>query len=184
MTGDQQKHPAPKKFAEEQIRIIPAVDDEDLARIADLAAAIWRVHYPGIISPAQIEYMLARMYSLATLREEIHARQIRFYQLLAEEQTAGFASVGPAGAPRVFKLHKLYVAPETHGHGLGWRLLRHCEQEATNLGATRLILAVNKLNTKALAFYQRNGFSIIEWVVNDIGGGFVMDDFIMAKELE
>ncbi len=73
--------------------------------------------------------------------------------------------------------------PELHGRGLGSRLLQHVEREVRQLGARRLILSVNKRNAKAIAAYQRNGFVIAESVVTDIGGGFVMDDFIMTKEL-
>ena len=84
--------------------------------------------------------------------------------------------------PGVTKLHKLYLLLELHGRGWGSRLLQHCEREIRTAGARRLILAVNKRNTKAIAAYQRNGFVIAESVVTDIGGGFVMDDFIMAKK--
>ena len=167
----------------EDIGIIPATDDSQLAGIADLAGRIWRVCYPDIISSEQIQYMLAQMYAPDTLRAEIRTQKIRFYQLLVGGRMMGFASIGPAGAPGVTKLHKLYVAPESHGRGLGKRLLNHCEAEAARHGSRHLILAVNKRNARAIAFYQRNGLSIIESVVSDIGGGFVMDDFIMAREV-
>jgi ribosomal protein S18 acetylase RimI-like enzyme len=62
-------------------------------------------------------------------------------------------------------------------------LLQHCEREVRKLGARRLILCVNKRNAGASKAYQRNGFEIAGSVVTDIGDGFVMDDFIMAKEL-
>jgi hypothetical protein len=45
------------------------------------------------------------------------------------------------------------------------------------------MLTVNKRNAKAMAAYQRNGFTLTESVVVDIGGGFVMDDYVMTKEL-
>jgi RimJ/RimL family protein N-acetyltransferase len=61
--------------------------------------------------------------------------------------------------------------------------LRHCESEVRQLGADRLMLTVNKRNAKAMAAYQRNGFTLTESVVVDIGGGFVMDDYVMTKEL-
>jgi GNAT superfamily N-acetyltransferase len=95
----------------------------------------------------------------------------------------GFASYGPTEQPAVFKLHKIYLNPGWQGRGLGSLLLQHCEGEVRKLGAQRLILSVNKRNAKAIAAYQRNGFAIAESVVTDIGGGFVMDDFIMVKEL-
>jgi ribosomal protein S18 acetylase RimI-like enzyme len=46
-----------------------------------------------------------------------------------------------------------------------------------------MILTVNKRNTRAIAAYRRNGFTVLEAVVADIGGGFVMDDFLMSKHL-
>ena len=151
--------------------------------IARLAGVIWRKHYPGMISSEQIEYMLAKMYSLDTLREEMLRRAIRFERLLVGEDLAGFASYGPAEQPGIFKLHKLYLHPAWHRHGLGSLLLGHCEREAGKLGADRLMLMVNKQNLKAIAAYQRNGFAITDSVVADIGGGFVMDDYVMVKEL-
>ena len=162
--------------------ILPATMN-DLPAVAELAGVIWRQHYPGIISHEQIDYMLARMYSLTTLRDEMLTRGIQFVRLLVEGRFVGFAAYGPASEPGVMKLHKCYLLPEMHGRGLGSRLLQHCERAVQDLGARRLILAVNKHNTKAVAAYQRNGFVVAESVSTDFGGGFVMDDYIMAKDL-
>jgi len=79
-------------------------------------------------------------------------------------------------------LHKLYLLPELHSRGLGSRLLQHVEREVRAGGGRRLMLSVNKRNAKAIAAYRRNGFVIADSVVTDIGNGFVMDDYIMAKD--
>jgi diamine N-acetyltransferase len=157
--------------------------EADLPAIFGLAGVIWRACYPGIITHAQIEYMLARMYSLDVLLDEIRSQGIRYNCLLMDDKLAGFASCGLTAEPGVMKLHKLYLLPELHGHGLGSRLLQHVEREVRAGAGRRLILSVNKRNTKAIASYQRNGFVIAGSVVTDIGGGFVMDDYIMAKNL-
>lgn len=157
--------------------------EADLPTIAKLAGVIWRAYYPGIITQAQIDYMLARMYALDTMRREIRGERVCYDLLLVEERPSGFASYGPEPEPGLVKLHKLYLLAELHGRGLGSRLLEHVEHEIRAAGARRLILSVNKRNTQAIAAYQRNGFVIAESVVTDIGGGFVMDDYIMAKEL-
>jgi diamine N-acetyltransferase len=164
------------------LQIIPATG-EHLSAISELAGVIWRACYPGIITTEQIDYMLARMYSLDVLRDEIRSQGIRYDRLLLDGELAGFASYGPTSEPGVMKLHKLYLLPEMQGRGLGSRLLQHVEREVRVGGARRLILSVNKRNANAIAAYQRNGFRIVESVVTDIGGGFVMDDYIMAKEL-
>jgi len=171
-----------KPGMERAVEIIPATV-EHLPAIAELAGVIWRQHYPGIISHEQIEYMLARMYSLGALREEILSRGIRFERLLVNGNLVGFASFGPTADPGLVKLHKCYLLPELHGCGFGSRLLQHCEREARGLGARQLILTVNKQNTKALTAYQRNGFTVAEAISVDIGGGFVMDDYMMTKNL-
>lgn len=171
-----------RKIDIDRIAILPVTEDH-LPALAALAGNIWRQHYPGIISHEQIEYMLAQMYSLETLREQLRKQNIRFWRLLVEERFVGFASYGPQPERDVMKLHKCYLLPEFHGCGLGTRLLEHCEKECRQLGARRLILAVNKHNTKAIAAYQRNGFQVAESVITDFGCGFVMDDFIIAKEL-
>ena len=153
-----------------------------LPAISALAGVIWRACYPGIITTEQIDYMLARMYALDVLRNEISSQDIRYDQLLVDDKLAGFASYGPASEPGVMKLHKLYLLPEMHGRGLGSRLLQHVERKVRAGAGRRLILSVNKRNTKAITAYRRNGFVIAESVITDIGGGFVMDDYIMAKE--
>ena len=165
-----------------EVRILPA-GEEHLPAIQVLAGVIWREYYPGIISREQVEYMLAWMYSPEKMRAEIRSEQICYARLLVDRQMAGFAAYGPTDAPGVMKLHKLYLLPALHGRGLGRLLLQHCEGAAGRLGARRLILAVNKRNAKAIAAYQRNGFTVVDSVVGDIGKGYVMDDFIMAKEL-
>ena len=162
---------------------IVAAAEADLPAIAELAGIIWWAHYPGIISHEQIDYMLARMYSIATLRAEIVSEGIRFERLVVDGILVGFASYGPTREPGVMKLHKLYLRGDCQGRGLGRLLLQHCERKARKLGALRLILAVNKQNARAIAAYKRNGFAIVDSVVTDIGGGFVMDDFIMARNL-
>ena len=157
--------------------------EADLPAISKLAGVIWRACYPGIITHAQIDYMLVQMYALDTMREEIQSQDIRYERLLVGNEFIGFASYGPTEQSAVFKLHKVYLHPDWQGRGLGSLLLQQCELEIRKSGARQLVLSVNKRNAKAIATYRRNGFAIVESMVTDIGGGFVMDDFLMAKEL-
>ena len=95
----------------------------------------------------------------------------------------GFAGYGPTDEPTTWKLHKLYLLPAQHGRGLGSRLLQHCETTTRPFGANHLTLNVNKRNARAIAVYQRNGYTIADSVSLAIGDEFVMDDFVMTKRL-
>jgi len=156
------------------VTILPA-DPEHVEEIARLAGIVWRAHYPGIISHEQIEYMLAKMYDLEVLRQEL-ANGVAYLRALEGEQLLGFAAYGPAG--KEIKLYKLYVHPEHQGRGFGRSLMDRVEQAS---GGQTLVLTVNKRNEKAIRAYQKHGFVIRESVVVDIGGGFVMDDYVMEK---
>jgi diamine N-acetyltransferase len=157
---------------------------EKLPEIASLARAIWLICYRGIISPAQITYMLERMYSLEQLRADFSAR-VSFDLLFENGMALGFAAYGLGDSdPRECKLHKLYLLPSHQGRGYGSRLLRHVIAAARGRGCASLILNVNKNNATAIGVYKRHGFIVREKVVVDIGGGFVMDDYVMVLAID
>jgi diamine N-acetyltransferase len=161
-----------------------AAERGDLGEIAWLAGVTWRAHYPGIISPGQIEYMLERIYREEELARELAAGTV--YLRLVEEGDglAGFASYGPPLPGGDCKLHKLYVHPERQRRGHGRRLVEEVAQRAAAGGSRHLVLTVNKRNEQALRAYEKYGFSRRAEVVVEIGGGFVMDDYVMSKALD
>ena len=162
--------------------VLPVAAD-DAERIAELAAEIWRHHYPGIISAAQIEYMLKQRYEPALIRRELQQRGLWWDKLVRGAAIVGFASCFLVDASNDMKLDKLYVHPNVQRQGLGGRLIALVCQRARLNGCCRVVLAVNRHNAGAIAAYLRHGFAIRGTRVADIGGGFVMDDYLMAREL-
>ena len=161
---------------------ITRLDENDIDTLIPLASRIWHAHYPGIITPEQIDYMLERGYTRQILRDEIENQGVTWLAIKAGEVMIGFASVGPY-APATMKLHKLYLLPEYHGTGIGARALAELEQIARDNAASVLVLNVNRHNSKAIRAYERSGWHVAEEVVADIGNGYVMDDYVMAKQL-
>lgn len=156
---------------------------DDIPTLRPLAETIWRAHYPGIISHAQIDYMLARMYAAEVIRREMDTGTT-WALALADAEPIGFLSFSFDPNDRRVKLHKLYLLHDFHGRGYGWQMLQHVRAEAVRRGASQIHLQVNKQNTRAVHAYERAGFRITEAVVADIGGGFVMDDYLMALDLD
>ena len=165
-----------------QVRIVAAAE-RDLPAVAALAGIVWRRHYPGIISVEQIEYMLERGYALAALRRFIAEEGAGLDLAHLDDRLAGFAGYYRAERPDELKLDKLYVHQDFHRRGVGRALIASAEAAARRQRRTTLILNVNKNNVQAIRAYERSGFRVREAVVVDIGGGFVMDDFVMAKAL-
>jgi diamine N-acetyltransferase len=158
--------------------LIREMQPSDIPAVSQLAERIWRAHYPGIISSEQIEYMLALMYSPASLKEQVQKGH-RFWLIEDNAALAGYIAVEPK-EPGHFFIQKLYVEQVAPRRGLGSALLNH----AISVFKPRtLSLAVNRKNYKAINFYFKHGFTIEQPVVNDIGGGFVMDDFKMKRLL-
>jgi GNAT superfamily N-acetyltransferase len=162
---------------------ITALTAGDIDALCALAAEIWRAHYPAIISSAQIEYMLAQRYNAAAVRDELARGDVWWDKLLVNDRMVGFASYFLLHSARAMKLDKLYVHPAHQRGGYGRMLLDRAVTMARAYGCDALVLAVNKRNEGALAAYAKHGFAIVESVVKDIGGGFVMDDYVMRLDV-
>lgn len=150
--------------------------------IRSIAFRTWPTTYAQILSPEQLEYMLALMYSETAICQQME----RGHTFLVLEQNGtplGFASFELAnGTSNGSRLHKLYVLPEAQRNGVGTLLLEAVHSAVQNSGGETIELNVNKYNP-AKRFYERAGYTILREEVLDIGNGFVMDDHVMRKRL-
>ena len=167
---------------------VPAltIDDcprDELPLVQRLADVVWRAHYPGIITDAQIDYMLARGYAPEALMRFLDAPPAGIALARIDGIPVGFVAWCPAEDRGTMKLDKLYVDPAHQARGVGRRLIERVESAARAAGCARVVLNVNKRNTKSIAAYERCGFARREAVVVDIGEGFVMDDYVLEKTL-
>ena len=155
----------------------------DVNRIREIAEITWPVTYSSIISLDQIQFMLDWMYDKQTISSAIEAVNQDFLVLEIEDEIVGFAGIEHQYEGKaITRLHKLYVLPSTQGTGGGKTLLNAVEYEARIHKCTLLHLNVNKANP-AVQFYFKNGFEVDHEIILEIGNGFVMDDFVMTKEI-
>ncbi|HTR00361.1 MAG TPA: GNAT family N-acetyltransferase [Candidatus Acidoferrum sp.] len=152
----------------------------DIPLIRELCYQVWPQTYASILTPAQIDYMLAWMYSVESLQQQLQ-QGIDYLLCYDDVKPVGFAALADHGAGD-FKLEKIYVLPNQQGKGTGRYLLGQIIAQITSKGATSLTLQVNKHNT-AKSFYEKFGFEVIQEAVFDIGNGFVMDDYVMELKL-
>jgi ribosomal protein S18 acetylase RimI-like enzyme len=154
----------------------------DYPLIQGMAQEIWPHTFKGILSGTQINYMLEMMYSINSIEDQIEKGHI-FILLQKLDEYLGYASYENNYQKSIStKIHKLYISPDHQRKGLGKQLIDYISEIALENGAPSLLLNVNKDN-KALLFYQKSGFKTISEEVIPIGNGYVMDDFVMEKNL-
>ncbi len=167
--------PALRQFAISPLR------EPEVEALTRLARGIWLQHYPGIITVRQIEYMLAQRYSSQVIIDQLRKGTAWWDKLQVAGILAGFSCVEADG--QSLKLDKLYVHPRFHRQGYGRALFEQAERKALQQGCERIYLQVNRGNHDSIAMYRHVGFEIEKTLKVDIGGGFVMDDYVMGKKI-
>jgi diamine N-acetyltransferase len=159
------------------IKLLPAIE-KDLELISGLAAQIWPAHYEPIIGKSQVDYMLAKMYNVPSLKEQITLKNHVFYLIALNAKVVGFISVNQENSSDWF-LNKFYLLNEVAGKGSGTLAF---EELKKIIQPKKLTLTVNRQNYKSINFYFKNKFKIDRVADFDIGDGFVMNDFVMVWE--
>ncbi len=151
-----------------------------LSEVASLAFRIWPDAYRNILSQAQIQYMLRNMYDLEVLSQQFDAGH-KFLFIANRGTNCGFAAFELRGHASA-RLHKLYVLPSEHRRGFGNLLLQAVERSAAQNGVRSMTLNVNRYNP-AIAFYRKCGYEIVEMIDIAIGNGYLMEDYVMKKQI-
>ncbi len=153
----------------------------DVETIRQLAEDIWWPNYSSIISADQISFMLRDRYSNKAIAEQVEQAEQIYFLVFDDERAVGFAAYGSTDDEAVYRLHKLYCLPSTHGKGFGKALLNHVIAETKKLGAKTLELNVHRSNP-AKTFYDKMGFEIA-YEIDIPMGPYFLNDYVMRKEL-
>lgn len=164
-----------------KIHLKRAETQRDYLKASELAHEIWRQHYAGILSSAQIEYMLEKFQSAKQIAADC-ASGYAYFILERIGVPVGYMGVKPNDPAGKLFLSKLYILDEYRGKGYAKEALAQLEKRAKRLRQSAIWLTVNK-NNPSYDIYLKLGFKKIREQTADIGSGFVMDDYIMEKEL-
>jgi ribosomal protein S18 acetylase RimI-like enzyme len=172
---------------EENTLIRPAVAS-DAPALAEFAERVFDEVFSPFCDEGDMASYLNGAFSPDIQREEIAAPGA--IVLLAERdgRLAGYAHVAAAPAPPcvtgspAVELKRLYVDPSLHSRGVGKKLFDEALTRARAAGARTMWLGVWENNTKAQAFYTREGFSRVgdhPFVI----GSDTQTDWIMQRTL-
>lgn len=165
-----------------EVEIVPA-STADIEEIQKIDHNTWPETFGHILSDRQIVYMLEMMYSTPSLTTQMETEGHNFVLARENGQSLGYASfeLNYQNLNKT-KIHKIYVLPQTQGKGLGKNILNHISRMAKNKAEKKISLNVNRDN-KAVKFYEHLGFMVVGKADIPIGNGFIMEDFIMEKDL-
>ncbi|HXX54237.1 MAG TPA: GNAT family N-acetyltransferase [Thermodesulfovibrionales bacterium] len=152
--------------------------EKQIALVESLAQEIWTEHYIPIIGRAQVEFMLARFQSKESIADQI--RDGFLYFLIEEDhQFIGYIGVLPQ-RDQLF-LSKIYIKSSERGKGFGKTAVQFIENLAKEKRLKKIVLTVNKNNKVAIKAYAKLGFKNIGSLIQEIGNGFIMDDYKLEK---
>lgn len=154
----------------------------EIAEVARLATEIWREYYVSIITIEQIDYMIGKYQAVPAITDQIHHQGYEYYLFHHDgSSTIGYMSVRQE-EEKLF-LSKFYIGKEHRGRGYASQAIAFLEQLCKDRNLSHIWLTVNRHNESSIAVYEKKGYRTVREQVADIGNGFVMDDFIMEKEI-
>lgn len=153
----------------------------DFRLLENFAREIWEEHYIPIIGSKQVAYMMEKFQKAEVMHHQAEEGGYEFCFVLSEGSLAGYIAFSTR-VEEMF-LSKFYLEKSCRGKGWAREMLRFLEKLAKRESLKRIVLTVNKYNTGSISAYQALGFNILEPVVIDIGGGFIMDDYRMEKHI-
>jgi len=165
---------------------MPTISEASIAdfnTIQQIAFKTWPETYGTILSAAQLNYMLETFYSEETLLKNLTEKNHHFLIYKESDVALGFVSFEHHYQNQpVTRIHKIYILPNNQGLGIGRTLLNATIDLAKKNHCNRISLNVNRFNN-AQFFYLKNGFEIIKKEDIEIGNGYLMEDFVMEKQV-
>lgn len=149
----------------------------EFAELAEIATEVWHEHYTPIIGREQVVYMLGRFQTPAAIAAQVQAG-MHYWFIVADSERAGYLAAEPRDESLF--ISKFYLRRSHRGRGLGRASMDFLANFARGQGLGSLTLTVNRHNN-SVAIYERLGFIHDGAICQDIGSGYVMDDFCLSK---
>lgn len=131
----------------------------DLDAVRALLHETWHQVYDQILGPDHVDEVTARWHARPLLAGQLERPNSSFLVACQHERVIahGFAYLRE---PATLVISRLYVLPSHQGRGIGLRLLCALQERHPDARTLRLFVAAG--NPRAVAFYRREGFAVVE----------------------
>ncbi len=166
----------------DNLRIIPVTNEELVLSVSAMAEEIWHEYYDKLIGTQQVDYMLEKFLSPETLVKQISEEDYEYFLISYDYTFAGFAAIQEKNGSLF--LSKLYVHEDFRKKHISSEMIRKFIELCKLRNLEKIWLTVNKRNFRSIDVYKHFGFETVRKECNDIGEGYVMDDYIMELSVK
>ena len=152
-------------MTENQQLIIRYACSADAEMLAEVGGQSFYDTFAKDNSPEDMEDYLAKAFGIEQVAKEIADEKTIFLIVEMDSQTAGYVKLRVNEAPvcitreNPIEIERFYILQSWHGRGLAQSLMQRCIEEAKNRGHQTIFLGVWEHNQRAIAFYQKCGFT-------------------------
>ena len=173
-----------KKATSENFILIPVTSKEQVEELAILAVEIWQEHYSSILAMEQIDYMVDKFQSVPAIVDQIDNQGYHYFEMSMNDTIIGYCAIVEEAEKKSLFLSKIYIHKQYRGRGYANLAFEFLTKLCKEKEYRKIWLTVNRLNETSIHVYEKKGFIKSCTHVEDIGSGFVMDDYIMTKTFD
>lgn len=159
-----------------------AEDAADIQRMSALASEIVKEHFDPLIGAAQNDYMIAHFQTPEAIASQLASGYHYFFVCDDTGAPIGFLAY-VLESTRLY-LSKFYLHKSQRRKGYSRAMRDFIVAAARNAGLSQIELNVFKHNDSTIAAYEALGFTLLRAEQNDIGAGFVLDDYVYGMTIQ
>lgn len=157
----------------------------DAALLAEFGARTFHDTFAADNTPENLAAYMAGAFGEAIQRAELADHRITVFLAERDGDVAGFVMLREFPAPDVvpvdaIEVARLYAVKRHIGGGVGAALMQRCIDEAASRGRSAVWLGVWERNARAIAFYERWGFTRVGTLPFQLGDDR-QTDYIMTR---
>jgi ribosomal protein S18 acetylase RimI-like enzyme len=161
------------------IEVKKADKTSDFKIIEKLANEILHEVYDPIIPAEHTDYFLTEFQSVNAIDNQIKNEQFNYFLLNFDGKNVGYLGIQKLNKKLI--LSKLYILESFRGKKIGKNALEFVNRFAMKNGIKTIELIVNRQNQNTIDIYIRNGFEIVDSIVNSFPNGHSVEDYKMEK---
>lgn len=161
------------------MNIIKATINE-ITELQQISTTTFKETFGADNTKEDMEVYFQNNMSIEVFKKELLSESEDYYLLIDDNKVIGYIKMFIRS--NKCKLVRIYVLNEYQGNGYGQKLLDYAMMKAKETKATHLELGVWEHNTKAIKFYQKNKFTIVD-NIQFVLGADIQNDYVMQLKI-